>query len=51
MFGNDIDLLRRCSIEQVVLLCRLLLLTYHIGLFVTLLLGQIGVQGRKQGYW
>ena len=25
--------------------------TYHIGLFTTLLLGQVGVQGRKQGYW
>lgn len=24
---------------------------YHVGLFSTLLLGQIGVQGRKQGYW
>lgn len=24
---------------------------YHVGLFTTLLLGQIGVQGRKQGYW
>lgn len=35
----------------VVLLCRLLLVTYHIGLFLTLLLGQVGVQGRKQGYW
>ncbi|KAK9904152.1 hypothetical protein WJX75_005481 [Coccomyxa subellipsoidea] len=29
----------------------LLLVTYHVGLFTTLLLGQIGVQGRKQGYW
>merc|ERR1712216_697822 len=24
---------------------------YHIGLFLCLLLGQIGVQGRKQGYF
>jgi len=24
---------------------------YHVGLFTALLLGQIGVQGRKQGYW
>jgi len=29
----------------------LLLVTYHVGLFTTLLLGQIGVNGRKQGYW
>ena len=27
------------------------LLTWHIGLFTTLLLGQIGYNGRKQGYW
>lgn len=29
----------------------LYLLTWHVGLFVTLLLGQVGVNGRKQGYW
>ncbi|CAK0782737.1 hypothetical protein CVIRNUC_005932 [Coccomyxa viridis] len=29
----------------------LLLVTYHVGLFTALLLGQIGVNGRKQGYW
>ena len=29
----------------------LYLLTWHIGLFVTMLLGQIGWQGRKQGYF
>mmetsp|Transcript_29938 Transcript_29938/g.66253 ORF Transcript_29938/g.66253 Transcript_29938/m.66253 type:complete len:124 (-) Transcript_29938:355-726(-) len=29
----------------------LYLITWHIGLFLTLTLGQIGVQGRKQGYW
>ena len=31
--------------------CRLYFVTYHVGLFTTLLLGQIGFQGRKQGYW
>ena len=25
--------------------------TWHVGLFVTLTLAQIGIQGRKQGYW
>lgn len=25
--------------------------TWHIGLFATMLLGQVGVNGRKQGYW
>lgn len=29
----------------------LYLLTWHIGLFSTMLLGQIGWQGRKQGYF
>ncbi|PNH11820.1 hypothetical protein TSOC_001321 [Tetrabaena socialis] len=29
----------------------LYMITWHVGLFVTLTLGQIGVQGRKQGYW
>jgi len=29
----------------------LYLLTWHIGLFLTLTLGQIGINGRKQGYW
>jgi len=29
----------------------LLLITYHVGLFSALLLGQIGVNGRRQGYW
>lgn len=29
----------------------LYLITWHSGLFLTLLLGQIGVQGRKTGYW
>ena len=29
----------------------LYLITWHIGLFVTMLLGQIGWQGRKQGYF
>eukprot|EP00891_Asterochloris_glomerata_P006088 jgi/Astpho2/6088/Aster-04035 len=29
----------------------LYLTVYHAGLFLTLLLGQIGVQGRRQGYW
>ena len=29
----------------------LYLITWHGGLFLTLLLGQIGVQGRKTGYW
>ena len=29
----------------------LYLITWHIGLFSTMLLGQIGWQGRKQGYW
>ena len=27
------------------------LITWHVGLFVTLTLAQIGVQGRKQQYW
>ena len=31
--------------------CRLYLTVYHAGLFLTLFLGQIGVQGRRQGYW
>lgn len=30
---------------------RLLMITWHLGLFVTLTLGQIGFQGRKQGYF
>jgi hypothetical protein len=30
---------------------RLYMITWHVGLFTTLLLGQIGVQGRKGGYW
>lgn len=29
----------------------LLMVTWHVGLFVTLTLGQIGVQGKRQGYW
>lgn len=29
----------------------LYLVTWHVGLFVTMFLGQIGVQGRKQGYF
>ena len=29
----------------------LYLIVYHVGLFTTLLLGQIGVNGRKGGYW
>jgi len=29
----------------------LYLITYHIGLFLSLTLAQIGVQGRKQGYF
>ncbi|KAI8465276.1 MAG: photosystem I reaction center subunit O [Monoraphidium minutum] len=29
----------------------LYLITYHVGLFVSLTLAQIGVQGRKQGYF
>jgi len=29
----------------------LYLLTWHIGLFTTMILGQVGVQGKKQGYW
>jgi hypothetical protein len=31
--------------------CRLYLLTWHVGLFVTLTLGQVGAQGKKQEYW
>jgi len=29
----------------------LYMVTWHGGLFLTMLLGQIGVQGRKTGYW
>lgn len=29
----------------------LYMITWHGGLFLTMLLGQIGVQGRKQNYW
>ncbi|KAK9828864.1 hypothetical protein WJX72_002460 [[Myrmecia] bisecta] len=29
----------------------LYLIVYHVGLFTTLLLGQVGVNGRKQGYF
>lgn len=29
----------------------LYLITWHVGLFMTMLLGQIGYQGRKQGYF
>lgn len=29
----------------------LYLVTWHVGLFATMLLGQVGVNGRKQGYW
>ena len=29
----------------------LYILTWHIGLFTTMILGQVGVQGKKQGYW
>lgn len=31
--------------------CRLYLTVYHAGLFLTIFLGQIGVQGRQQGYF
>ena len=69
----------RLNMRSLCCQCRLLLITYHIGLFVTLLLGQVcpaaavascclqrlriilqggigcglqvGVNGRKQGYW
>uniref|UniRef100_A0A7S3QPH5 Photosystem I subunit O n=1 Tax=Dunaliella tertiolecta TaxID=3047 RepID=A0A7S3QPH5_DUNTE len=29
----------------------LYMVTWHTGLFIVMLLGQVGVQGRKQGYW
>lgn len=29
----------------------LYLVSWHLGLFLTLTLGQIGIQGRKQQYW
>jgi len=29
----------------------LYMITWHIGLFSTMLLGQVGFQGKKQGYW
>ena len=29
----------------------LLMITWHVGLFTVLTLGQIGVQGRRQGYF
>ncbi|KAG1664610.1 hypothetical protein FOA52_004485 [Chlamydomonas sp. UWO 241] len=29
----------------------LYLISWHVGLFVVMLLGQIGIQGRKQGYF
>lgn len=29
----------------------LYMVTWHVGLFVSLTLAQIGIQGRKQGYW
>jgi len=29
----------------------LLFITWHVGLFTTLTLAQIGINGRKQGYW
>ena len=29
----------------------LYMVTWHVGLFVTLTLAQIGIQGRKQEYW
>ena len=29
----------------------LYLVVWHVGLFTTMLLGQVGVNGRKQGYW
>ena len=29
----------------------LYMITWHVGLFLTLTLGQIGIQGRKQGYF
>jgi len=29
----------------------ILLITWHLGLFVSMTLGCIGVNGRKQGYW
>ncbi len=31
--------------------CRLYMITWHIGLFLCIFLGQIGVQARKQGYF
>jgi hypothetical protein len=32
-------------------ICRLWLITWHVGLFIVLTLGQIGFKGRKDGYW
>lgn len=29
----------------------LYMITWHVGLFATMLLGQVGVNGKKQGYW
>uniref|UniRef100_A0AC62AEK3 Psao1 n=1 Tax=Dunaliella salina TaxID=3046 RepID=A0AC62AEK3_DUNSA len=29
----------------------LYMVTWHTGLFIVMLLGQVGVQGKKQGYW
>lgn len=31
--------------------CRLWMITWHVGLFIVLTLGQIGFKGRKDGYW
>jgi photosystem I protein PsaO len=30
---------------------RIYMVVWHLGLFSCLFFGQIGVQGRKQGYW
>eukprot|EP00798_Chlamydomonas_sp_ICE-L_P020900 gene20900-27750_t len=29
----------------------LYMITWHVGLFTTMLFGRIGVEGKKQGYW
>ncbi len=48
MAGNSLPSVYKCCFYSV---CRLYLTVYHAGLFLTLFLGQIGVQGRRQGYW
>lgn len=35
----------------VVVACRLWMITWHVGLFIVLTLGQIGFKGRQDGYW